>query len=197
MTAGFFFPYRPIPIRNPPIIAPVPYRYDPPSHGDAPVTYDSKRRTVDCIAATENPHRSRFGLTVFRISEKAADLDLIDSGLVPVLDHHDHTKVLGRVVGAWFEDRQLHATLRFGKDPAGLYAADMVRCGEITAVSVGVSIRRWRDEAGNPVTHDLLDDPRFTTWGRDDGPSTFTATRWTLNEISLTTVPANKEAIIL
>jgi phage head maturation protease len=195
---GFFFPYKPSPYRNTsaPMVA-APSWHAPEPVSTLPTSYNSKRRTVDVIAATSNPHRSQHGLTVFQMNRKAADLDLVDCGLIPVLDSHDHGKVLGKVVDAWIDYRQLYATLRFSKDPAGLFAADMVRRGEITGVSVGVSIRRWRDEAGNPVTNDLINDPRFSTWGRAGGPSTFTAVRWALVEISLTSCPADKEAVIL
>jgi phage head maturation protease len=198
VTAGYLFPYRPIKPRFAPMVAPS--RYEQPNSElttNLPTTYDSKRRTVDCIAATKNPHRSPYGLTVFRISRKAADLDGVDLGLVPVLDSHDHSKVLGKVVDAWFEDRQLHATLKFDKSPQGLYAASMVERGEIRSVSVGVSIRRFVDEDGNRVSTDLLNNPHCSTWGRDDGPRTLYATRWALDEISITSVPADKDARIL
>jgi hypothetical protein len=162
-----------------------------------PATYDPASRTVDCIAATENPHHCQFGLSVFRIRRKAVDLDLIDCAHPPLLDAHDHDRVLGSVIDAWIDDRQLYATLRFDKTPAAIRAEVMVRDGEITSVSVGATIKRWIDEDGEDILDTSHLNPHFNTWGRDDGPQTFTATRWVLNEISLATHPADKMAVIL
>ena len=191
MTAGFLFPYKPIPYRPTAPIGgyQVPSRYDPPSRGGGtPATYDSRRHTVDCIIATGSPLRCRFGLEAMRISDRAVDLSLLDEGRLPLLDSHDSRRVLGRVVDCWIENRQLRGTLRFNKTPAGLYAEALVARGELTGVSCHATATRWTDEDGDPVSNNKLNNPHFTTWG-DGNLKGFTARRWMLNEVSLTSCP--------
>jgi Caudovirus prohead serine protease len=197
MTAGYFFPYRPITQRLAPMIA-NPSWHAPPTRGSGlPTTYDADRREVDCIVATQSPTHCRFGMEVLRISESAVDLSLLDEGRLPLLDAHDSRRVLGRVTDCWIDNRKLYATLRFAKTPTGLYAAAMVERGELVGISLHASVQRWRDQDGNRTSNNTLNNPHFDTWRCDGGPQTFTATRWTLHEVSLTPCPRDHEAMVL
>jgi hypothetical protein len=198
MSEGFFFPYRPIKPRFAPMVAPS--RYEQPNSpltANLPTTYNSSRHTVDCIIATGSPLRCRFGLEVLRISDRAVDLSLLDEGRLPLLDSHDSRRVLGRVVDCWIENRQLCGTLRFDRTPFGIHAERMVARGELTGISCHSAATRWTDAAGDKISTAILLNPSFSTWSRDDGPQTFTARRWRLNEVSLTSCPKDSLAVIL
>jgi phage head maturation protease len=193
MTAGYFFPYRRAPYRTnaaAPMIAP---RHDQKS--TVPRSYDASAHTCDVIAASESPVRERFGLTRLRISPGSLDLSLDDD--VPVLNSHDSRHRLGAVLDLRIADQKLYATLLFDQTPAGREAEAMVARGELTGVSCWASVRRWTDEDGDSVPSAKLLNPHFDTWGRDGGPATFTATRWRLGEVSLTTCPRDTAAVIL
>jgi phage head maturation protease len=197
MTPGYCFPYR-----RTSYAAPMPapsYRYDDQQRhiGTVPTTYDASSHTVDCIAATQSSTRCRFGLAVLKMRRDAVDLGLLDRGQLPLLDSHHHDRVLGIVTNAWLENRQLHATLRFDRTPAGYWAEAMVATGAISSVSAGLTASRWTDEDGDEVTNDKLNNPHFSTWGHGGDPQVFTAQRWALTEVSLTTMPVDMGAVIL
>jgi hypothetical protein len=187
MSEGFFFPYRRTPIRYAPMVAPS--RYDETT----PVSYDSRRHTVDCVIATGSPLRCQFGMRVMRISDRAIDLSLLDAGCVRLLLNHDSSRVVGRCVGVWIEDRELYGTLRFDRTIEGQHAEDQVARGALTGISLGSTIQRLRDQDGNLVSVDVLNenDP-FNV-----GSKVFTATRWKLIEVSLTLCGRDPEAGIL
>jgi hypothetical protein len=195
MTAGYFFPYRRIPLyRN---AAPMIHRASSRQRSTVPTTYDADRHEVDCIITSGKPTRCRFGLDVFRITDSAVDLRLLDEGRLPLLDSHDSRHVLGRVIDVWIENKKLYGTLRFDETPAGRRAEAMVARGELSGISCHASVQRWTDEDGDVVSNNKLNTPHFSTWGRDGGPQTFTATRWVLNEVSLTACPRDHSAMVL
>ena len=194
MTAGYCFPYRPTTYRYAaPMLAPS-FRRDQQS--TVPTSYDADRHEVRAVIATESPVREVYGLSVLKIQRDAVDLDLLDHGL-PLLNSHDSRHVLGGVIDVWIENRKLYATLLFDQTPAGRYAEAMVARGELRHVSCWATVKRWVDEDGDNVPSGKLLNPHFSTWSRDGGPQTFTARRWLLGEISLTTMPADKAAVIL
>src|ERR1700675_4305468 len=105
MTTGYFFPYRPIPIRNAaPMIDPG-YHSSRQDERRRPTSYNASLRTVDCIVATETPVRRHFGMEILKIKRGAVDLSLLDRGRLPILDSHDQDRVLGRLTDCWIENR--------------------------------------------------------------------------------------------
>jgi HK97 family phage prohead protease len=156
-----------------------------------PSTYDAESHEVDAIITSGRVQRS-FGTAVFRIGWNAVDTSLLDQGRIPLLDSHNHDCVVGRVTHVWFEDQQLHGTLHFDRTPEGRHAESLVARGEITGVSAGLTVKRWtaKDKDGEMLN------PEFTSWGEGDG-NVFTATRWRLDEVSLTTMPGDPLAVIL
>jgi hypothetical protein len=194
MTVGYCFPYRRIPL----------YKSDGPSYstgyvppsrdgGTVPSTYNSASHTVDCVAASESQVRRHFGIEILSVRRDAVDLTL---GRIPLLDSHDHDKILGRVVDCWIENRKLYATLYFDqKTHAGRGAEAMVARGELGAVSAGTKVKSWSAEDADGEIK--ITNPDFTNWGGDSSERVFTAQRWALVEISLTTVPVDTAAVIL
>lgn len=193
MTAGYF-PYRPTRMNAAPMLAPSRYDDQRPT---VPTTYDAARHEVCCIVATQSPVRRQFGLEVLRISDSAVDLGLLDDGRLPLLDAHDSRHVLGGVRDVWVNNRKFYGTLRFDRTPAGRMAEAAVARGELRHTSCWCSVKCWTDSDGDLVPSSKLLNPHFSTWSRDGGPQTFTATHWVLHEISLTTVPADPLAVIL
>jgi hypothetical protein len=195
MTAGYFFPYRKIPLyRN---AAPTIHQAPSQQRSTGPTTYDADRHEVDCIISTCSPLHCRFGRQVLWVSRDAVDWSLLDEGRLPLLDEHDSRHVLGRVVDVWIENKNLCGTLRFDETPEGRRAEAMVARGELSGISCHAAAKQWIDEDGDNVSNTKLLNPHFDTWGRDGGPQTFTATRWVLNEVSLTACPRDRSAMVL
>jgi hypothetical protein len=159
------------------------------------MTYDADEHTVDCVAATQTAVRRHFGMEVLTIRRDCVDLSLLDRGRIPLLDSHDLDRPLGQVVDCWFANRLLYATLRFSQNKIGRAAEAMVARGELFHVSVGTTVQSWRaeDEEGEI----RITNTNFKNWSGNREMRTFTALRWTLSEISLTTCAVDKECGVL
>jgi phage head maturation protease len=160
-----------------------------------PQTYDADRHEVSAIIATESPIQRVFGSEVLKIRRDAVDLDLLDRGQLPLLDAHHPDRMLGRVVDVRFQNRQLRARLRFDNTPRGREAETKVVHGRLFLVSCRAAVQRWTcTDEDNDVR---VWNTNFSSWGGDASNRTFTAARWRLIEVSLTTEPSDMDAVIL
>jgi phage head maturation protease len=158
----------------------------------APRSFDKQARTVDAVLSTGSPVRRSFGVERLKISAAAVDLSRLTKGGIMCLDSHVQGTIassLGRVTSAWFESSSLLGRIRFNKTDEGERAFGMVQRGEITSVSIGYTIDRFSiiDAAGNIL------DPAVDLIRWDD-ELTFEATKWSLLECSVVSVPADPEA---
>lgn len=160
-----------------------------------PTTYDASSHTVDCIVASGSPVREVYGSVILKIRRDAVDLSLLHRGRLPLLYSHDSDHVLGRVTDAWFRNRQLHATLHFDRTTEGRAAEDRVARGELFQVSCRAKGERWTAKDADGEIRIM--NPDFPSWGGDGSNRVFTAQRWKLAEISLTTEPRDRAAVIL
>jgi hypothetical protein len=155
-----------------------------------PSTYDAATRSVDCVISMGSPVQRFYGTEVLRISNDAVDLDRMKNGsMIPLLDSHQGTGInnaLGRFVKAWITRGALMGSIVFNLTENGQTAMGMVARGEIAGISAGYSVKEWEitDAAGNIL------DPEMQNI-RFDHDLTFTATRWSLHEGSLVSVPAD------
>jgi hypothetical protein len=80
-------------------------------------------------------------------------------------------------------------------DKTGRAAEDAVARGELFQISCRAKVERWtaKDEDGEI----RIMNPDFPSWGGDSSHRVFTAQRWTLAEVSLTTMPVDMAAVIL
>jgi HK97 family phage prohead protease len=139
-----------------------------------------------------SPVKRFYGTEILRITPEAVDLTRMESGGIPLLDHHRQgglDSMLGRVVETWFRRGALMGRLKFNDTEEGRKAEGMVSRGEVVGVSVGYRVEEWEitDEDGKVI------DPEKerVEW---DEQLTFTASRWQLFEVSLVGVPADMEA---
>lgn len=160
--------------------------------GAAPSSYDAGARTVDCVISAGAPVKRFYGVEVLRIDERSVDLDRVRRGVAPLLDSHQSGGIassLGRISDAWIQGGRLMGRLSFNQTEAGRGAEGMVARGEISGVSAGYQVREWEisDEDGRVV------DPDSASY---DDSLTFTATKWSLLECSLVSVPADSLASV-
>jgi phage head maturation protease len=161
-----------------------------------PDTYDADAHTVDAIVATQTPIQRHYGIEELAIRRDTVDLSMLDRGRILLLDSHDPERILGSVVGAWFENQKLYATLRFDQNRRGRAAEEMVARGELWNVSCATTVTRWSamDADGNAIRIANTD---FGSWAGDREGRLFTAERWALAEVSLTSMPVDTGAVIL
>lgn len=163
----------------------------------SPATYDAEARTIDAVLSRGSPVQRMYGTERLEISRKAIDLSRMTTSGVSILDSHQQVGIansLGKLTRAWIENDSagaaLMGTIRFHATEEGRKAEAMVSRGEISGISIGYSVAPsdWRitDRDGKAV------DPESNRWGEDD--LTFTATKWTLAECSLVSVPADADA---
>lgn len=141
---------------------------------------DEASRTFGAIVATSTP--------VARRDSKGPFLEILDpAGLqnepeddTPLLvDHRANAReTVGRATGFTVDGPAVNATLRLGWADDVEPLIQRVRDGTLRHVSAGYRVTEWRE-------------------GRDDqGQRTKTATRWVILEISLTPIPADRNAVI-
>lgn len=156
----------------------------------APASYDANAHAVDCVLSQGSPVRRFYGTEVLRISKDAVDTTRLNSGGIPLLDSHQQTGIgnaLGRVVTTWIKGGELWGRLVFNATPAGKLAEAMVARGELRAVSVGYTVEACKvtDADGREV------DAAYASFEEN---LNFEATKWTLLEVSMVTVPADASA---
>lgn len=119
------------------------------------------------------------------VSPEAVDMTRFEAGTVQVLDGHrvnaGVNSILGIATRGWISGGEGRATLRLSQRPelAGIVAD--IRAGVIRAISFGYSVQRYE------ITR---------AQDRMDGGNValYRATRWTPQEISFVTVPADAQA---
>jgi phage head maturation protease len=164
----------------------------------APSSYSKKDHTVEAVISLGSPVARYYGTEKLRISASAVDLSRMDDAGIPLLDSHNQHGIdnhLGRLVRTWFGKSNgksaLLGLIKFNDTERGRQAEGMVARGEIAGISAGYTVRDWEitDAKGNVI------DPETTRISLNDD-LTFTATRWSLLEASLVTVPADQAAMV-
>ncbi len=156
-----------------------------------PATFNEADNTVDVVwtqGATvrrydywnDKPYEEALDVT-----PEAVDMTRFDAGTVQVLDGHRTYGGVGAILGiaqrGWIENGEGRATIRLSQRPelAGIVAD--IRAGVIRAISFGYSVQRYE------ITR---------AQDRTDGVNVdlYRAARWTPQEISFVTVPADAGA---
>jgi phage head maturation protease len=161
-----------------------------------PSSFDAASRTVDCVISTGSPVVRFYGVETLRISPEAVDLSRMQGGsMIPLLDSHQSgtiSSALGRFTRTWFKAGGLMGTIRFNQTPQGEMAMGMVERNEIAGISAGYTVNEWEITDGDG----RVIDPEVERVRWDEDGLKFEATRWSLHEGSLVTVPADMKSSI-
>ena len=146
----------------------------------APRSFNEDERTFEAVVATEYPFQ-RWGdaREILRCDAGAVDVKLLRGA--PLIDTHDRFSIdaiLGVVEDAWISDRTIVARIRISASAKGKAAADHIREGTISKVSIGYRVLK-ASEVRNA-----------------DGSFDVTVERWEPQEVSLVSVPADPNARI-
>lgn len=104
----------------------------------------------------------------------------ITDGICCLLYNHDSDEVIGKVLRAWIEDGKARTEVLFDDDDKSEKIWQKVRKGILKGVSVGYMVDVWEEVESGAVS----------TSGRITGPA-YIATRWSIYEISIVSVPAD------
>lgn len=165
---------------------------DTDTESAGPQSYNKAQHSFEAVISTGSAVQRPYGTEVLRITPQAVDLSRMQSGGIPLLDHHSQAgidQVLGRLTNAWFDRGALVGKFVFAQTPQGMKAEGMVARGELVGISAGYRVDRWEitDADGDVV------DEAAVRWSDD---LTFTATKWQLFEASLCGVPADGASMV-
>jgi hypothetical protein len=158
----------------------------------APSSVDVETRSVSCIISTGAPVVRFYGVEVLEISRAAVDTSRVVLGLCPVLDSHQAGSISaapGITTETWIKSGALWGRLQFNETAQGNLAFGMVRRGEISGISAGYRVNRWRVENEDGETIDATN-----TYWSDGDELTYIAERWELLECSCVNIAADAGA---
>jgi phage head maturation protease len=152
-----------------------------------PDTFNEKENTIEVVAATEDAKVLRYGWEglfeeQLSMTEGEIRLQRINNG-ASVLDNHDRWSgvrqgVVGVVVRAWVENKQLRAIVKFStREDVKPLIAD-VRGGIVRNISIGYNVFRY------VITEEQGKLPNYR------------ATDWEPTEVSFVAVPADYTATV-
>lgn len=139
---------------------------------------DEESRTVQISISSEEPYERHFGIEVLEHSKSAIDTEFLESGRAPLLLDHDPRQPVGVIEEIHLDSksRRLRARVRFGKSALAEEIFQDVKDGIRSNISVGYSIE-------NMVLKER---------GSEGKPNTYVATKWTPQEASIVSIPADK-----
>lgn len=156
-----------------------------------PETFDEETNTVEVVWSTGARVR-RYDWwedeaydEELEISEAAIDMSRFEAGAVPVLNNHRAyggvDAILGMAERGWIAGQEARATLRLSQRQEVAGIVQDIRAGLIRNISVGYSVDSYE---------------RVPAERRDDGVqrTLYVARRWTPQELSFVTVPADAMA---
>ena len=156
-----------------------------------PATFNEADNTVE-VVWTQGASVRRFDYwegkpydEALDVTDEAVDMTRFDAGTVQVLDGHrvygGVNAILGIAERGWIADGEGRATIRLSQRPEVAGIVSDIRAGVIRAISFGYSVQQYAITPGAQ---------------RTDGGTVdlYRAVRWTPQEISFVTVPADAGA---
>lgn len=146
-----------------------------------PTTFNEEKRTVELTWSTGADYkrydwnRDRYFIERLKVDKESVDLSRLESGAPLLANHSRHSleDVIGVVERAWIDKGIGKAVVRFSERESVAPILADVKAGILRSISVGYSVET------------------VTIEERQNDLPIYTATRWTPQEISLVTIPAD------
>jgi HK97 family phage major capsid protein len=136
---------------------------------------DEENRRVPVAFSSEDPYLRWYGWEILGHDKAEVGLDFLGSGTAPLLDQHNHSKIIGVIEEARIDkDRKGRAVVRFGKSAYATEVYNDVLDGIRCNISVGYEVHNMK----------LIEED-------EEKGDTYRIT-WSPFEISLVSVPADK-----
>ncbi len=123
--------------------------------------------------ASETPVERYFGFEELEVTPKAARLDRVAHGVVPLIANHNSSEIIGRVLAVSFASGVARARVRFSRSDAARDAVRDVVDGIRQGISFGYRVHKM----------ELIES--------GDGGDRFRVTDWELFEVTLASMPAD------
>jgi HK97 family phage major capsid protein/HK97 family phage prohead protease len=132
---------------------------------------DESERIIRNVSVSSNePYERFYGVEILLHNPENIDLDRIQKSASPLLFNHDRDALIGKVSNPRLKDGKLYVDLKFSQSELGRQMLADVKDGILTECSIGYEVNKFEV---------------------DDDEETYTATRWTLYECSLVSIPAD------
>lgn len=139
--------------------------------GEVRAQLDDDNRIVKNVSVcSDEPYKRYYGMEILTHSAEAIDLARIKKGASPLLFNHDRDALLGKVSNPVIKDGKLYVDFKFSKSEMGQQMLSDLKDGILTECSIGYEVTKFEV---------------------DEDEETYTATRWTIYEVSLVTIPAD------
>lgn len=140
-------------------------------NGDVRAVLDDDNRIVKNVSVcSDEPYKRYYGMEILTHTEEAIDLARIKKGASPLLFNHDRNALLGKVSNPQIKDGKLYVDFKFSQSEIGQQMLADLKDGILTECSIGYEVNKYEV---------------------DEDEETYTATRWTIYECSLVTIPAD------
>lgn len=135
---------------------------------------DKAKRVMEVAIASEAPVETEVGLEILSCEPGAVDLSRANNGTMPLLREHDRNALIGVVESARVDsDRKVRATVRFGNTAKAEEDFQNAQDGILRGASIGYRVSKYIEEK------------------LADGRRAVRALRWSIFEVTLTSIPAD------
>lgn len=132
---------------------------------------DEDNRIVKNVSvSSDEPYDRYYGTEILSHEPGAINLDRVTSGASPLLYNHDRDALIGKVSNPQLRDGKLYVDLKFSQSEAGVQMLKDLLDGILTECSIGYDVDKFEV---------------------DEKEETYLATKWTLYECSLVSIPAD------
>jgi len=144
---------------------------DAPGTGNVRAEIDESNRVVKNVSvSSDEPHDRYYGTEILSHEPGAVNLSRVTSGASPLLFNHDRDTLIGKVSNPQLRDGKLYVDLKFSQSEAGVQMLKDLLDGILTECSIGYDVDKFEV---------------------DEKEETYLATKWTLYECSLVSIPAD------
>ncbi len=124
----------------------------------------------DVSVSSDEPYARFYGTEILSHSPGSIDLSRVTTGASPLLFNHQRNELIGKVSNPQLRNGKLYVDLKFSKSEMGRQMLADVQDEILTECSIGYEVNKFEV---------------------DEDEETYTATRWTLFECSLVSIPAD------
>jgi HK97 family phage prohead protease len=142
-----------------------------PGDGKRQASLDEENRIVrDVSVSSDEPYERWYGTEVLLHEKKNVDLSRVESNAAPLLYNHDRDASIGKISNPRLKDGKLYVDFKFSAKQDAIDMLADLKDGILTECSIGYDVNKFEV---------------------DEDEETYTATLWTLYEVSLVTIPAD------
>lgn len=132
---------------------------------------DTENRVIRGVSvSSDEPYERYYGTEILNHTPEAIDLSRVVNGASPLLYNHDRDALIGKVSNPQLRNGKLYVDMKFSQSEVGQQMLADLKDGILTECSIGYEVNKFEV---------------------DEGEETYTATRWTLYECSLVSIPAD------